>query len=59
MGGAVPVGRLQSLVEDALELRGVGRDEPLRLLEALGVAQRFDRGVDLGVGVALGDGRPS
>ena len=34
VGGAEPVGGLERLVEDPLQLRRAGRDEPLRLLEA-------------------------
>ena len=57
--GAEPVGGGERLVEDALELRRLGRDQPLGLLETLRVAQGLDRGVDLGVGVALGHGPAS
>ena len=57
--GAEPVGRLERLVEYALQLRRLGRDEALRLLEARRIAQGLDRCVDLGVGVALGHGRAS
>ena len=57
--GAEPVGRLERLVEDPLQLRRPGLDEPLRLLEARRIAQGLDRCVDLGVGVALGHGGAS
>src|SRR4051812_16619613 len=58
---AEPVGLRERLVEDALQLWRAGGDDPLRLLEALGIAQRLDRGIDLGVGVraALGHVRAS
>src|ERR687893_1144566 len=51
VGGAEPVGRLQRLVEDPLDPRRVGGHHPLRLLQALGVRQGLDRGLDLRVGV--------
>ena len=56
VGGAEPVGLVERLVEDALQLRRVRRDEALRLLEPARVGERLDGGVDLGVGVRAAGG---
>ena len=51
VGRAEPVGGVERLVEDALELRRGARDQALRLLEAARLAERLDGGLDLRVGV--------
>jgi hypothetical protein len=57
--GAEPVGRLERLVEDALQLRRACGDQPLRLLEALGLAERRDGRLDLGLCVRTAVGHQS
>ena len=56
--GAEPVGRLERLVEDPLQLRRGGGHEPLGLFQRRRVAERLHRSVELRVGV-LGHGPAS
>src|SRR4051794_24222985 len=51
VGGPEPLGRLERLLEDPLQLPRRRGDDALGLPEARGIAQRLDSRLDLGVGV--------
>ena len=56
VGGVEPLRLVERGVEDALQRRGILRDEALGLLELRGVGERLNGGFDLGVGVRTASG---